>query len=145
MPRSQSRTPAVRASARGTPRPAPRKVRTAKQKKAEHRGGAWGRGVVARLEALKGTTGLNKWAEDIGLAPSLISSYLNGTRLPRAESLRAIAERTSVSLDWLLLGDGGDEPRYRGQSRTQSELEADLAAAVVRGLVERHGDHGSCG
>lgn len=131
MPRSQSRTPAVRTSAHGV---TARKPRTAKQAKAEHRGGEWGRGVVARLRALKGTDGVNAFAERVHLAPSLVSSYLNGTRLPGAESLRTIAERTGVSLDWLLLGDRGEEPRFLGQSRTQAELAADVGAYVAHAL-----------
>ena len=151
MPRSQSRTPAAGRSARGTSRPAPRKGRTAKQTeaaareertanqaKAEHRGGEWGRDFSARLLALKGGTGVNKWAERVGLSQGLVSAYINGTRLPGAESLRAIAERTGVSLDWLLLGWGGEGPLCRNQTRSRGELEADIVAWVNRALQQAY-------
>jgi transcriptional regulator with XRE-family HTH domain len=68
----------------------------------------------------------------VGVAYSAISAYLNGRRLPDADTLRKVAERTDASLDWLLLGDGNDEPRYRGQSRSRTELEAEVAAYVAR-------------
>lgn len=132
MPRSQLRTSAPRASARVRNVPAPRKPRTAKQARREHRGGEWGRGVAERLWALKGAAGVRAFAERVGVAPSLVSSYLNGGRLPTAERLQRIAERTGVSLDWLLLGEGGAAPRFRGQDRNQAELEADVAAYVAR-------------
>lgn len=131
MTRSHSHTPGAHASARSTPS---RRSRTAKQAKAEHRGGEWGRGVAERLRRLKGSLGVNRWAVDVlgFTSGSKVSSYLNGKRLPDAPTLRTIAERTGASLDWLLLGDGGDEPRYRGQSRADAELEADVAAHVAR-------------
>ncbi|GJG87433.1 hypothetical protein tb265_26140 [Gemmatimonadetes bacterium T265] len=138
MARSQSRTLAARTSARGAPCSNSRKPRTAKQAKAEHRGGEWGRGVAQRLRALKGTASVRAFAERVGLAPSLVSNYLNGNRLPESPTLRTLAERTGVSLDWLLLGDGGDAPRYRGQDRDEVELEADIAAWVNRALRQAY-------
>jgi transcriptional regulator with XRE-family HTH domain len=133
MPRSQLRTPAAPPRAPGL---TPRKARTAKQAKAEHRGGEWGHGVAKRLRQLKGTVGVNRWSVDVlGFSSgSKVSAYLSGKRLPDAATLRTIAERTGVSLDWLLLGDGSDAPCYRGQSRDRAELEADVAAYIARAL-----------
>lgn len=140
MSRSQSRTP--KPAAESAAPHAERRTRTGPERTAEHRGGEWGRGVAARLRALLaelGTPGaplgVRRFAERVGLSPSLVSSYLNGTRLPDAETLRQLAERTGVSLDWLLMGDGGDAPQLRGVSRTRAELADDLAVYVGHQLV----------
>ncbi|MBA3522496.1 MAG: helix-turn-helix domain-containing protein, partial [Gemmatimonadales bacterium] len=74
--------------------------------------------MAERLRRLKDARGVRKWADQLGLSPSLLSSYLNGGRLPNTETLRAISDRTGVSLDWLLFGEGGEEPAMRGQWRT---------------------------
>jgi transcriptional regulator with XRE-family HTH domain len=87
------------------------------------------------LRRLKGALGVRAFAEQLGLSASLVSSYLNGGRLPDAGTLRTIAERTGASLDWLLLGEGDDEPRYRGQSRSTAELATDLASHVTRAVA----------
>lgn len=129
MNRSQSRTLAARTAARGT---TPGPARTGKQAKAEHRGGVWGRGVSERLGRLKGELGVRAFAKRVDLSPSLVSSYLNGTRLPEATTLRKLAEGTGVSLDWLLLGWGGDDPLCRNKTRTKGELAADLAVHLAR-------------
>ncbi len=81
--------------------------------------------------------GVRKFAGQLGLSPSLVSSYLNGTRLPTAATLRAVGERTGVSLDWLLFGEGGEQPVMRGQWRSEAGLEADVAARVAREAAQR--------
>jgi transcriptional regulator with XRE-family HTH domain len=86
---------------------------------------------------MNGVGGVRRFAEKIGLSPSLVSSYLNGARLPDATSLWKIADATEVSLDWLLYGVGGETPRYRGQSRDAVALEADVAAEVRRAIAAR--------
>ena len=42
-----------------------------------------------------------------------------------------------LSLDWLLFGEGGDGPVYRGQTRTRAELTADLSSHITRELARR--------
>ena len=81
--------------------------------------------------------GVRRFADHIGLSASLLSSYLNGGRLPDTTTLWKIADATKVSLDWLLYGDGGEAPRYRGQSRDAVALEADVAAEVRRAIEAR--------
>jgi transcriptional regulator with XRE-family HTH domain len=48
--------------------------------------------------------GMARFARETGLDRSALSQFLDpeGTRLPRAETLRAIAEARGVSVDWLL-------------------------------------------
>jgi hypothetical protein len=48
-----------------------------------------------------------------------------------------ISDGTGVSLDWLMYGDGGELPRYRGQSRDDATLEADVAKRVSRAIRAR--------
>jgi transcriptional regulator with XRE-family HTH domain len=59
-----------------------------------------------RLQALVSRTGERRavFAQSVGLDRSALTQLLSGpsVRLPRAETLRRIAERYSVSLDWLL-------------------------------------------
>jgi transcriptional regulator with XRE-family HTH domain len=59
-----------------------------------------------RLQALIARTGERRadFARSVGLDRSALTQLLSGqsTRLPRADTLRRIAERYSVSLDWLL-------------------------------------------
>ena len=59
-----------------------------------------------RLALLLGRTGESRaaFAQSVGLDRSALTQLLSGssTRLPRAETLRRMAERYSVSLDWLL-------------------------------------------
>ena len=43
-----------------------------------------------------------------------------------------MAERTGVSLDWLLRGVGDESPVYVGQERPRHDLEHDLAIHVRR-------------
>jgi transcriptional regulator with XRE-family HTH domain len=59
-----------------------------------------------RLRLLLARSGLSQsaFAAEVGIDRSALSQLMSGstTRLPRAETLLAIAERYSVSLDWLL-------------------------------------------
>ena len=59
-----------------------------------------------RLETLFAATGATRaaFAKSIGVDRSALTQLLSGqsTRLPRADTLRRISERYSVSLDWLL-------------------------------------------
>jgi transcriptional regulator with XRE-family HTH domain len=144
MKRSQTRTTRVLgidAAGLGSKRQDARATRRARPalKPDEYRGGEWGYGVAERLWGLKGELGVRRFADRVGLSASLVSSYLNGRRLPDAPTLRLVAERTGVSLDWLLLGEGGMSPVYRGQVRSEASLEQDVAAYVTRALCTSEG------
>jgi transcriptional regulator with XRE-family HTH domain len=119
--------------------PGHRKTKRAR-KPADYRGGLWGHGFTQRLRDLKGGTGVRRFAKQVGLSSSLVSSYLSGGRLPDALSLHKIAESTNVSLDWLLCGEGGADVHYRGQARTPAVLAADVAAYVRRGVAQHLAD-----
>ncbi len=78
-----------------------------------------------RLDTLIRRSGLSRaaFAAGIGIDRSALSQLLSGTavRLPRAETLLAIAEKHNVSLDWLL-GISQDEG-LRGELRPSLEIE----------------------
>lgn len=76
--------------------------------------------------------GVRGFAEKVAISASLVSSYLNGKRLPDALTLRKIVEHTGVSLDWLFFGDGGNSLVLRGQSRPEATLAQDVAEHVGR-------------
>ncbi len=77
---------------------------------------------LARLVARSGQT-QSAFADGVHIDRSALSQLLSGTavRLPRAETLLAIAERHGVSLDWLL-GLSQDEG-LAGELRESMEIE----------------------
>ena len=93
------------------------------------------RPIKARLEAF--ATGLGKtWYEftrETGLAHSTTSVWRNSRKaaLPSVAMLVRLAERYQLSLDWLLLGVGGD---VRGTERPATELSADVRLHVESAL-----------
>ena len=52
------------------------------------------------------------FSEMTGITEAAICRYLQGTRIPNAGTLIAIARATNVSIDWLL-GQGSDEKMER--------------------------------
>jgi transcriptional regulator with XRE-family HTH domain len=92
-----------------------------------------------RLERLRQSTGEPKtrFAKRCGVTPaSRMGEYLRGEKQPGFDLLHRIAEATGVSLDWLLFGDGGEEPRRRGETQTQADFHDEFAARVLRGVRE---------
>lgn len=91
-----------------------------------------------RLRQIVGRAGLNqsRFAAQIGLDRSALSQLLGGqtTRLPRAETLLAIARSQNVSLDWLL-GLSQDEG-LTGEIRASFEIE-EPASGGDRTLLAR--------
>src|SRR5918998_1043974 len=85
-----------------------------------------------RLQELLLRTGETRaaFAKSVGLDRSALTELLSGgsLRLPRAETLRRIAERYSVSLDWLL-GLSQDE-------MLAAEIRPALEIAVAEGTDE---------
>lgn len=79
----------------------------------------------ARVKSLLNRSGENQsaFASSVGIDRSALSQLLSGqsTRLPRVETLLNIAERHSVSLDWLL-GLSQDEG-ITGELRPSMEIE----------------------
>ena len=67
-----------------------------------------------RLKLLLENLGTNQkeFAEKTGITEAAMSRYLQGTRIPHAGTLIAIANATHVSIDWLL-GFGSDEKMER--------------------------------
>ncbi len=59
-----------------------------------------------------------------------MGKYLRGEQQPGFDVLLRIVEKTGVSLDWLLLGDGGDQPQYREQRWTPATLDEELTVRL---------------
>ena len=57
---------------------------------------------VERLRELQGEKTNTEFAAHLGISRQTVGFYLNGDRIPDALVLRQIAERCSVSADWLL-------------------------------------------
>jgi transcriptional regulator with XRE-family HTH domain len=92
--------------------------------------------AAERLELVRLTRGESQtaFARQCGVTTTNMGKYLRGELQPGFDVLIRIAERTGVSLDWLLLGEGGTSPRHRGMTRTRASLEADLAVFLSRQL-----------
>jgi transcriptional regulator with XRE-family HTH domain len=95
-----------------------------------------------RLEILLRRSGENRsaFAAGVGIDRSALSQLLSGasTRLPRAETLLAIAERHHVSLDWLL-GLSQDEG-LSAEIRPTLELEESSGGAGSTLLARWHAE-----
>lgn len=74
------------------------------------------------------------FAEHVRVPRQTLSDWLAGNNEPSLPQLIRLSERTRVSLDWLVFGEGGDAPVYRGLSRTPGQLTADLANEVAWAL-----------
>lgn len=72
------------------------------------------------------------FARHCGIPAARLSEWLAGEQLPGLPHLRRLADRTGVSLDWLLGGVGGESPIYVGQHQSNEDLERDLAIYVRR-------------
>lgn len=63
-----------------------------------------------RLNELMGEMSTTEFAEKVGLSRQTMGFYLNGDRIPDAETLVRICEKCNISSDWLL-GLSGDPDR----------------------------------
>lgn len=61
--------------------------------------------IAKRLRELRGTATQGEWAKRTGVSQQRVSAHENGV-LPSTESLIAMAEKTGVSVDWILFGTG---------------------------------------
>lgn len=111
--------------------------------KASAAGGEWGEHFRERLRQLVKThaTSNAAFARDCGIQAPRLCEWLAGEQVPSAESLRAVANAFSVSLDWLLdgvnhQGEKSAAPVYRGQWRDMPAFERDLVAFIRREVGE---------
>jgi transcriptional regulator with XRE-family HTH domain len=109
---------------------------------AKSAGHEFGDGFRTRLRTLIKARRQNfaGFANTCRIDPPRVSEWMAGEQLPRAEYLRRIAISTDVSLDWLLLGEGGNEPVFRSTVRTRPDLELDLAFEIRRHIHEREAE-----
>lgn len=92
-----------------------------------------------RLRATRKKRGLEqqKLAELIGLPPSSISHFENGSRKPSFDNLRAIAQQLDVTTDYLL-GRVDTMDRVEGAQRLHRHLGAlsDDDVRTVEGFID---------
>lgn len=72
-----------------------------------------------RLNAVKGDLTIDRFARKVGVARATMGGYLAGTRLPKADHLKQIAEKCGVSADYLI-----------GLSDAQSTDNRDISMAL---------------
>lgn len=65
--------------------------------------------VAERLAEIIGDRSKSEFARRCGVPESSVRQWVDGTSLPSAEKLIAIAGATGVSIDWLLLGKGSQK------------------------------------
>jgi transcriptional regulator with XRE-family HTH domain len=75
---------------------------------------------IARLRRAKGWN-QKELADRIGARPSQISKYERGAYLPRPDLLPKLGEALEVSLDYLMTGRSGEEPRRDFRLRERVE------------------------
>ncbi len=94
---------------------------------------------AARLGQVRRSFGQSQtaFAKRCHVTPTNIGKYLRAELQPGFDVLLRIGAHTGVSLEWLLLGEGGEEPVMRGQWRTEAGLEADVAARVARDAAQQ--------
>lgn len=62
--------------------------------------------ISERLQSVIGNRSKSEFARLCGVPESSVRQWVDGTSLPSAEKLMAIASATGISIDWLLLGKG---------------------------------------
>lgn len=72
-----------------------------------------------RLNEVKGDSTIDRFARKVGVARATMGGYLAGTRLPKADHLKQIAEKCGVSADYLI-----------GLSDAQSTDNRDISMAL---------------
>lgn len=108
-------------------------------------------GIVSALadrirEAARELGSLNQLAEVTGIPRRTLGNWLKGTQ-PKPDALERIAQKTGVSLEWLVSGDGGkyenaldramrilDHQRQQEHARSRLEQE-ELEVALGHGLA----------
>lgn len=100
--------------------------------------------VPARLQVLIGNRSKAEFARQCGVPESSVRQWVDGTSLPSAEKLIAIANATGVSIDWLLLGKGQqktiDRKQGSGESRVISIPRFVVVASAGSGALALGGD-----
>jgi transcriptional regulator with XRE-family HTH domain len=89
---------------------------------------------IARLRRTKGWN-QQELADRVGARPTQISKYERGTYLPRPDLLPRLSEALGVSLDYLMTGRSGSEPRRDFRLRERVEALETLPEAQRNNLV----------
>jgi transcriptional regulator with XRE-family HTH domain len=74
------------------------------------------------------------FAKLVEMPRQTVSDWLTGRNDPSLAQLIHLSETTNVSLDWLVLGEGGDAPVERGHWRSQDDVTKILAHEVATAL-----------
>lgn len=89
---------------------------------------------IARLRRVKGWN-QKELADRVGAKPSQISKYERGAYLPRPDVLPKMGEVLGVSLDYLMTGRSGGEPRRDFRLRERVEALETLPETQRSNLV----------
>lgn len=89
---------------------------------------------IARLRRAQGWN-QKELAEGVGTKPAQISKYERGICLPRPDLLPRLGEALGVSLDYLMTGRSGAEPRRDFRLRERVEALESLPEAQRSNLV----------
>ncbi len=97
-----------------------------------------------RLEQVIGTRGRGAFAKEAGLDRTTLSQLLSDTnrRLPRAETLVALAHATNASVDWLL-GLSGEGPVRTEVRREEMAVTRTALSEVDEALIRWYQDAGA--
>jgi Predicted transcriptional regulators len=93
-----------------------------------------------RLRSLRGERSKAEFARFLGVSAPVYQRYEDG-RIPRADALQTIAERLSVSVEWLVSGNsppiGNSQTDIDWRSRAiEAERKLESIKAVVRSLTD---------
>lgn len=61
--------------------------------------------IGQRFRMLRGNSPQKVYAKKIGISHQAYQNYESGKRIPQAQTLNKIAEKESVTVDWILTGD----------------------------------------
>ena len=99
---------------------------------------------IARLRRVKGWN-QKELADRVGTNPTQISKYERGAYLPRPDVLPRLGEALGVSLDYLMTGRSGGEPRrdFRLRERVEAletlpEIQRSNLVAFLDALLAAH-------
>jgi len=91
----------------------------------------------ARLEGLIGEEKPFPWGRRIGLSPGVFNRMWNEGTPPKADALALIAEKTGVSLDWLVLGIGEMKRGMINQEKSNQE-NGHINGVILNGALDNH-------
>lgn len=88
----------------------------------------------ARLSAIIGKESPFAWAERIGIPKGTFHRVWNEGTVPGPDHLRRIAEKTGITIDWLLTGDGPMKREDKGGLHINGDKNVQVNGGVVHAV-----------